>query len=82
MSEWDQTTSDHQTSMEQKIINAIRNHTNEHRYPPSLEDLAYMVGLKSKSAVLRHVDRLVEKGMVAKEPGQARTIRLIEGNTQ
>lgn len=62
------------------ILEAIRTSMTERGYPPSQRELARTFGW-SLGKVNDQLNRLVEEGRIVKGPG-ARTIRIIEGETQ
>jgi predicted ArsR family transcriptional regulator len=45
-------------------------------YPPSLQELAEHLGLRSKSAVRQHVNRLVNDGRLERQPGHRGIVTL------
>lgn len=47
--------------------------------PPTMREIRDGCGI-SLSSVLRHLDRLSAQGRIYREPGKARTIRLLEGH--
>lgn len=58
------------------ILAAIHALTAEHKYAPTLREIADRAGMASPSAVSRQIDRLVELGYVERQPGTPRSIRL------
>lgn len=44
---------------------------------PSLDEIASAVGLKGRSGVQRHVNRLIADGYVEHIPGRARDLRVV-----
>ncbi|SIO88521.1 hydroxymethylbilane synthase [Nocardiopsis sp. JB363] len=64
------------------ILAAIHALTAEHKYAPTLREIADRAGMASPSAVSRQIDRLVELGYVDRQPGTPRSIRLAHGLTR
>lgn len=46
-------------------------------YPPTIREIARGLGLISTSGAFYHVEKLVEQGLITREPGIARTIRVV-----
>jgi DNA-binding Lrp family transcriptional regulator len=63
------------------ILAAIHTLTDEHKYAPTLREIADRVGMASVSAVSRQINRLVELGHVERQPGTPRSIRLAQSIT-
>ena len=59
------------------LLDFIKDFTENHNYSPSYREIMAGVGLKSVSAVAEHVSNLVEKGVIKKTPGSARSLELI-----
>ena len=54
------------------IVNAIRNEG----YSPSVRDICNALGMKSTSTVHTYLERLERKGVIQKESGKSRTLRV------
>ena len=61
---------------QQRILEAIQLYIRQHQYPPSVREIAAMVGLASTATVHRHLRRLREKGLIEWEPSSPRTLRV------
>ena len=61
---------------QQRILLAIQQYIHQHRYPPSVREIAAMVGLASTATVHGHLRRLREKGLIEWEPSCPRTLRV------
>ncbi len=61
-----------------QVLNLIREHVDQRGYPPSLAELCAATGLRSRSSVLSVLRGLEAKGWIRREPGQPRTIQLLE----
>ena len=59
------------------ILNAIKNEG----YAPSVRDICNALDLRSTSTVHTYLARLEEKGMIQKDPGKSRTLRVDNGGT-
>jgi len=64
------------TNRQREALAIIRDFITEHGYPPTLQELAGLMGMRAKSAAHRMVETLVEKGYLEKDPRRARAIRL------
>jgi DNA-binding IscR family transcriptional regulator len=58
------------------ILAAIRKLTAEEGHPPTLREIADRVGLSSDSAVRHNIEGLVQAGLVTRQGGVARSVRL------
>jgi predicted transcriptional regulator len=58
------------------VIKAIERLTKQHGYPPSVTELSMDLGIV-KSAVQYHLDRLCSVGIVTREKGKPRTLRVV-----
>lgn len=64
------------TPGQRQVVEAIRDFIQEHGYPPSQMELVALVGV-NLSTVQGYLTRLRDAGVVAWEPGQFRTLRLL-----
>ncbi|ADQ41558.1 transcriptional repressor, LexA family [Caldicellulosiruptor acetigenus I77R1B] len=62
------------TERQQQILNAVIGYINEKGYPPTIRELADIVGVKSSSTLHGHLQRLEKKGYITKEKRKPRTI--------
>ena len=60
------------------ILDFLRDFTEENGYSPSYREIMSGIGLSSVSAVAEHIDNLVEKGVIKKVAGAARSLELID----
>lgn len=75
----DEPGSDHVLTWRQrKILKAIRESVQQRGYPPSMHEIGEAVGLTSTSSISHQLDTLQEKGYLHRDPGRARTLRIIE----
>lgn len=45
-------------------------------YPPTIQELCELTGLKSKSTIYKHLHMLADRGAIEMEAGKSRTIRV------
>ena len=62
------------------VLAVIKQFQNEYGYFPTVREIAEMTGLKSTSTVQRHLDELVKKGFIERNPTCPRTIRVKIGD--
>ena len=60
------------------LLNYIETFTKENSHSPSYREIMTGLGLKSVSSVAEHIDNLVEKGIIIKQPGAARSLEVVE----
>jgi len=61
-----------------QVFSAIQQYSDEHRYPPTLEELREMIGSSSKSLIQRYLLRLEQEGCISRRKHMQRTIRIIK----
>jgi repressor LexA len=64
------------TKRQREILETIAHYIEERSYPPTYQDLADLLGIKSKFAILKHIDALVKKGYLEKD-SSARGLRIV-----
>jgi len=65
------------TPKQLRILQLIRNHRIAHSYSPTMQELADELGV-SKVTVFEHVEALIKKGALRREPNKARSLSLPE----
>ncbi len=65
------------TPRQQKILEFIRQHVQQHGYPPSVREIGDAVALRSSSTVHGHLNRLEARGFLRRDPTKPRTIELL-----
>lgn len=65
------------TPKQRQVLNAIMEFTKKHKYPPTIHELAEMVGLKSTSTMHGYLERLKLHGLITWEPSFPRTIQVV-----
>ena len=68
----DNTLTEREREIYEYIVNAIRNEG----YSPSVRDICNALGMKSTSTVHTYLERLERKGVIQKESGKSRTLRV------
>lgn len=66
------------TKKQQNLLNFIQDFTEENGYSPSYREIVAGLGLSSVSAVAEHINNLVEKGVIKKVPGAARSLEILD----
>ena len=67
------------TDKQKNVLKLIAEKIKDVGYPPTLQELADELGVRSKNAVLKHLTALEKKGYIGKrEGGAARGIRILE----
>jgi len=66
-----------QTNVYEKLCQFIE----KEGYVPSYRQLMMELGLSSTSTIKGHLDRLKDKGYITWEPGQPRTLKIINEKT-
>ena len=66
------------TKKQLAVLNYLQDFTEEKGYSPSYREMMAGLGLSSVSAVAEHVENLVEKGVLKKMPGAARSLEILD----
>lgn len=64
------------TDRQKEIMEIIAQHIKEKSYAPTYQELANILNIKSKYAILKHIDSLVAKGYLEKD-SSARALRIM-----
>jgi repressor LexA len=70
------------TERQREILNYIQNFLRENGYWPSIRDIQNHFNFKSTNAVMGHLRALERKEILSRIPGQARTFRFSEQETE
>jgi repressor LexA len=70
------------TPSEQKTLNFIRNHIEQHDYSPSYAEIALGIGISSKGVAHRYVQALIDKGYLSNNPGRHHSLQINGDTTQ
>ena len=68
----------HLTKRQKEIFDFVRAYIERDGYAPSLEEIGAQFGLSSVATVHKHVQNLVEKGLLRKAWNRSRSIELVE----
>ncbi|MBR3056205.1 hypothetical protein IKG49_00460 [Candidatus Saccharibacteria bacterium] len=66
------------TKKQLAVLNYLQDFTEEKGYSPSYREIQAGLGLSSVSAVAEHIEHLVEKGVLKKVPGAARSLEILD----
>ena len=66
------------TKKQLAVLNYLQDFTDENGYSPSYREIQAGLGLSSVSAVAEHIDNLVNKGVLKKVPGAARSLEVLD----
>ncbi len=66
------------TKKQLAVLNFLQDFEEENGYSPSYREIMTGLGLTSVSAVAEHVDNLVNKGVLKKVPGAARSLEILD----
>jgi repressor LexA len=62
---------------QEQILNYIKNEFVNKGYPPTIREICKGIGLNSPSTVHRHINNLVKKGYLRKDPAKPRCIEIV-----
>lgn len=65
------------TKKQQAVLDFLQDFTEEKGYSPSYREIQAGLELSSVSAVAEHIDNLVNKGVLKKVPGAARSLEIM-----
>ncbi len=60
----------------EQILKAIQDFVRDYGYPPTIREIAGIVGLRSTKAVKVHIDNLAREGLIIKVETKARGLRI------
>lgn len=66
------------TPRQEKVLQLIKNYSEETGYPPTRAEIARILGYKSANAAEEHIKALARKGAIEVIPGASRGIKLVE----
>ena len=66
------------TKKQLAVLDYLQDFTEENGYSPSYREIQAGLGLSSVSAVAEHVENLVQKGVLKKMPGAARSLEILD----
>ena len=62
------------TERQRRILDTIRQFTEERGYPPSVREIGERVGLSSSSTVQSHLKTLERRGLIRRDPTKPRAL--------
>lgn len=62
---------EHSAKIRQDIMEYMKQYIQQHGYPPSRKEIGECVGLRAKSSVKSHIDRMLADGMLETDAGAA-----------
>ncbi|MDO4759841.1 MAG: hypothetical protein Q4A33_00900 [Candidatus Saccharibacteria bacterium] len=66
------------TKKQLALLNFLQDFTEENGISPTYREIQAGLNLSSVSAVAEHIDNLVEKGVIKKVPGAARSLEILD----
>ena len=61
---------------QRQIYEYIRSISSERGFPPSIREIGRAVGLSSPSTVQSHIEKLIDAGLIVREDGKTRTLKV------
>lgn len=71
----------HLTKRQREVFDFIQEHLEREGYAPSLEEIGMRFGLSSVATVHKHVQNLVEKGLLRKAWNRSRSLEIVDPST-
>lgn len=65
------------TEKQKQVLQIISDYTMEFAYPPTLQELANRLGVRSINSVVKHIQALEKKGFIEKDSASARGLRVV-----
>lgn len=65
------------TANQARIFRILVNYINTFGYPPAIRDICRITGIRSSSTVHQYLAALQRKGVIARDPGKPRAIRIV-----
>lgn len=66
------------TRRQQAIFDYLREHQDRFEHPPTLEELCEVFGVRSRGSLHKHIQALVDAGLIQPMAGKQRGVRLVE----
>jgi repressor LexA len=63
---------------EKRILKVIEDYMTQHKYSPSMREIAKMANFSSTSTVFRHMENLRKKGVITWQMSRGRTIQILK----
>lgn len=64
------------TNKQMAVLSFIHKQVDAHGYPPTVREICGAVGLSSTSTVHGHINRLIKKGYLKKDPSKPRALEI------
>lgn len=61
---------------QQQIYEFIKQEVEKNGYPPTVREIGVALGLTSSSTVASHLAKMVEKGVIVRDPAKSRAIKI------
>jgi repressor LexA len=65
------------TARQQEILTFVQRYAESHGYPPSVREIGQAMGLTSSSTVHSHLEALVRKGFLRRDPSKPRALEIL-----
>lgn len=65
------------TERQKRVLEVITKYLRNRGYPPTIRDVADAMGFRSPNGVMCHLRALERLGLIERDPGTARGIRLL-----
>lgn len=66
------------TKKQLALLNFIEDFTSENGVSPTYREIMSGLGLSTVSVVAEHINNLIEKGVIKKAPGEARSLEILD----
>ena len=66
------------TPRQRAVLDAIRAHLTDHGYPPTIREIADVVGLASPASVRHQLGQLQRKGYLRRDPARPRALVVLD----
>ncbi len=70
------------SNKQQEILDYVYKCVNENGYPPSVREICSAVGFKSTSTVHSYLQKLIDSGLLQKDPTKPRAIKILNKSSQ
>lgn len=70
------------TTKQATVLDFIRSFILQHHYPPTMREMIEHFGWKSTNAAVTHLEALIGKGRITRDPAKARCIRIVQSTEE
>jgi repressor LexA len=67
------------TKRQAEVLLYLEDYSEQHRYMPTVEEIARYFGFRSLATVHEHLENLVAKGKIVRRFNEARSIQIVAG---